>query len=55
MHACRRPAQLRDGKPLATSPDYRAGHFMRKHFFDRLEDSGIGELLHEYGLIQAAK
>lgn len=47
--------QLRDGEPLATSPDHRAGHFMRKHFFDKLEDSEIGELLHEYGLIQAAK
>lgn len=39
--------QLRDGEPLATSPDHRAGHFMRKHFFDKLEDSEIGELLHE--------
>ena len=28
---------------------------MRKHFFDKLEDCEIGELLHEYGLIQAAK
>lgn len=47
--------QLRDGEPLATSPGHRAGHFMRKHFFDKLEGSEIGELLHEYGLIQAAK